>query len=306
MSSVCLICLGDVRAGEGYHARCARRLFGTARIPTIDLALSKIHTAALAMVGHTTFSGVQKKISVGFSTDRKTLQVVTEGGRYILKPQTETYPALPENEHVTTRLAELVDVAVAPSGLIHLSDGTRAFIVQRFDRRSDGRKVHQEDFCQLAEQPPRAKYAGTAELCVRLLRKFATEPPVEILKLFRMLVFGWWTGNGDVHLKNLSVLVDPRGIVKLTPAYDQVCTRLVIPQDTLALPVGGKKDNLSRKSWLAFAEYAGLTRKAAERVLERQAAALAPAQELLERCCLPAEQKARYADLLAARTRQLV
>ncbi|HRX87293.1 MAG TPA: hypothetical protein P5572_19885 [Phycisphaerae bacterium] len=77
MSSVCLICLGDVRAGEGYHARCARRLFGTARIPTIDLALSKIHTAALAMVGHTTFSGVQKKISVGFSTDRKTLQVVT-------------------------------------------------------------------------------------------------------------------------------------------------------------------------------------------------------------------------------------
>lgn len=50
------------------------------------------------MVGHTSISGIQRKISVGLSRDRSTLQVAIEGGRYVLKPQAQTYPHLPEND----------------------------------------------------------------------------------------------------------------------------------------------------------------------------------------------------------------
>ena len=110
--SVCRICLGETSGREEYHPRCLRQLFGTTKRPTLNIEIGKLHTAALAMVGHTSLSGIQKKISVTLASDRETLQVASAGGRYLLKSQTGTYPSLPENEHVTTRLAELVGIEV--------------------------------------------------------------------------------------------------------------------------------------------------------------------------------------------------
>lgn len=300
MSFVCRICLKPVR-DQVYHAACLRGLFGSAKVPQLDISLAKLHTAGLAMVGRSSLSGVQKKISVTLTTDRETLQVAADGGRYILKPQTETFPALPENEHVTTCLAKLVEIEVPPSGLVALSDGSLAFISKRFDRLPDGRKLRQEDFCQLAEQSPKDKYEGSAELCVRLLRKFASEPLIEILKLYRLLLFAWWTGNGDMHLKNLSLFTDTQGIMRLTPAYDLVSTRLVIPDDPLAMPVLGKKSKLTRKTWVEFAEYCAIPKKTAQRVLENQASVEETANDAIESCFLPAGQKAALKELLTER-----
>lgn len=304
MSQICRICLKPVRDQE-YHAACLRALFGVAKVPQLDISLAKLHTAGLAMVGRSSLSGVQKKISVTLTTDRETLQVAAEGGRYILKPQTETFPALPENEHVTTCLAKLVEIEVPPSGLVALSDGSLAFISKRFDRLPDGRKLRQEDFCQLAGQSPKDKYEGSAELCVRLLRKYASEPLIEILKLYRLLVFGWWTGNGDIHLKNLSLFTDTQGITRLTPAYDLVSTQLVIPDDPLALPVVGKKTKLTRRTWRDFADYCGIPKKTAARVFGRQASVEAAANEAIEACFLPADQKVALKELVAERSSSL-
>ena len=188
-----------------------------------------------------------------------------------------------------------------PSGLVALSDGSLAFISKRFDRLPDGRKLRQEDFCQLAEQSPKDKYEASAELCVRLLRKYASEPLIEILKLYRLLLFAWWTGNGDMHLKNLSLFTDTQGIMRLTPAYDLVSTRLVIPDDPLALPVLGKKSKLTRKTWVEFAEYCAIPRKTALRVLEKQASVEGAARDAIDACFLPAEQKIALKELLAER-----
>lgn len=303
MSRACRICLGEIEGEDEYHPRCLRALFGTAKVPTLDIETSKLHTAALAMVGHTSLSGIQKKISVNLSADRATLQVAALGGRYVLKPQTGTYPALPENEHVTTQLARLVDIDVAPNGLVSLKDGTPAYIVRRFDRLPDGRKLRQEDFCQLAELPPKDKYdGGSAELCVKLVRKYANEPPAEILKLYRLFLFIWWTGNGDMHLKNFSLLTGEDGITRLTPAYDLVCTRLVMPDDPLALPLQGKRDNLRRGVWRRFAEYCALPDRVAQRVLDKQTSVLESATNLIDRSFLPGDQKDDYKRLIAERT----
>ena len=242
---------------------------------------------------------------MNLSADRETLQVAASGGRYILKPQTDTYPALPENEHICTRLARLVDIEVAPHGLVPLQDGSLAYIVRRFDRKPDGGKIRQEDFCQLAELSPSEKYDASAERCVRLLRKFATEPLIEILKFYRLLIFCWWSGNGDMHLKNFSLMTDDEGRTRFTPAYDLVCTRLVIRDDPTALSVCGKKDNLGRSRWLQFAEYCELPRRTAERILDQQVAATPAAEQLVEACFLPQEMKAELRALVATRASQL-
>lgn len=306
MITPCRVCLHDTNhETTSYHPLCLKRLFGSTRLPTIDLALAKLHTVGLAMVGHTSLSGIQKKISVNLSADRATLQFAMEGDRYILKPQTNTYPALPENEHLTTRLAELVGIATAPNGLVLLKDGSAAFIVARFDRTSDRHKLRLEDFCQLAELSPKQKYEGSAELCVRLLRKYASEPVIEVLKLYRQLVFGWWTGNGDLHLKNLALLAGTDGRQRLSPAFDLVCTRLVIADDPLAMSVCCKKDRLSRDTWLSFAEYCALPRRAAERVLAEHIGALDAALALVAQSYLPQDMKKEYRTLLEARTSAL-
>lgn len=303
MSNVCRICLEDTASGDAYHERCLRELTGSAVVPQVDLETERLHTAALAMVGHTSLSGVQKKISVGFARkNRETLYVMASGGHYILKPQTDVFPFVPENEHVTTLLAKLAGIEIAPNGLVSLKDGKQAYLVRRFDRLVDGRKRYQEDFCQLAEQAPKDKYEGSIELCVRLLRRFTDEPLIEIIKLYRLVLFAWWSGNGDMHLKNLSVTRDEGGIVKLTPAYDLLCTRLLMPDDVFALTIAGKKDKLRRKDWLELAKYCTLPERVAESILRAQAEALEKSLELIERSFLPPDQKEAYKELVVKRS----
>lgn len=302
--SECRICLGTLKSEAHYHARCAKALFSSTRIPSIDIEMSKLHTVALAMVGSTSLSGVQKKISLALAADRKTLQVAASGGRYILKPPTGTYPHLPEIEHLTMRLARLSGIETAECGLIEV-DGQTCFITRRFDRRADGSKVRQEDFCQLAEHRPAEKYSGSGELCARILKKFATEPPLELRKLFEQLLFAWWVGNGDLHLKNLSLLVDDEGIVKLTPAYDLVATRLVIPDDELAMPIQGRTKKLKRTTWRKFAKYCNLPDRVFENALARQIDALPKALELIERSPLVKYMREALVDHLSARTKIL-
>src|SRR5688572_8132433 len=52
--------------------------------------------------------GVQPKLSALLNIKESVFEIAERGGRYILKPQTERFPFLPENEDLTMRLAVLV------------------------------------------------------------------------------------------------------------------------------------------------------------------------------------------------------
>jgi serine/threonine-protein kinase HipA len=300
VSDACFICLQPITR-DRYHPSCVRELFGTGQVPTIDVELAKLHTLALAMVGHTTLSGIQRKISLGLAGDRRTLQVSTEGGRFILKPQAQTYPSLPENEHLTMRMAGRVGIAIAPCGLIELKDKSLAYVARRFDRTDAGKKLLQEDFCQLAGKSPKDKYDSSGERCAKLVHRYASAPGIEAAKLFRLMVFVFWTGNGDMHLKNFSLLRGEDGHHRLSPAYDLLSTRLVIADDFLALSVDGNKKNLTRRQWMTYAERCRVPPRAAERILGEIAAATEDATAMIERSALPGEMKADYAALIRRR-----
>ena len=159
-----------------------------------------------------------------------------------------------------------------------------------------------EDFCQLAEKRLKDKYDGSAELCVKILRKYATEPLIEIQKLYRLILFSWWMANGDMHLKNFSLLTTTDGIRRLSPAYDLVCTKLIIPDDTLAMPVGGRDRNFTRRKWFDFAEYCQIPERAAKRLLSEQNEALEPALRLISASFLPDQIKEQYEGFLRENT----
>ncbi len=304
MTRICLSCAEP--AARVYHAACLERLFGTTQPPSLDVDLARVHTIALSMVGKTSLSGAQRKLSLRHDAQKETLQVSVEGARFILKPQSATFPHLPENEWVAQRLAALSGLVVPPAALLPLTDDTLAYVVQRFDRSPSGSKHRMEDFCQLAERPPREKYDGSAELCARIVKRFAAAPGVDLLGLFRLLLFCWWTGNGDLHLKNVALLADAEGDFHLSPVYDQLNTRLVIPDDPLALPIQGKRSRLRRATFLAFADQVGLGPKAARRALEEQAHRLESARAIIAASPLPDPMQHEWVALLEIRSGQLL
>lgn len=305
MTGTCLSCLEEATAESAGHPRCLRALFGAAHVPEIDVDLARFQTFALATIGHAAMSGVQRKLSLEPTADGRRLQAAIGRARYILKPQSHEWEALPENEHVTMNLARVSGLDVPAFGLVRLTDGSPAYLVRRFDRTRTG-KLACEDFCQLSELPPKDRYHGTAERCARLVQRHATDPAIETLALFRTFLFGWWVGDGDMHLKNLSLLRTYDGTWRLSPAYDRVCTRLVLPQDDLAMPVGGKQSNLKKSTWLDFAATCGLPAKAAERALARQVHALEPSLALVRRSSLPQHLQSRMVALLSERTQALL
>lgn len=301
--AICAICLEKTGGDAEYHPRCAQRLFGTNGVPRLDIDPGELYKIAAQMAGKMSISGVQEKISLKLSEDKARLEVAATGGRYILKPEPVRFANLPQNEHLTMCLASLVEIETPPLGMMRLNDGSPAYIIKRFDRLEDGRKLQVEDFCQLDEKPLRDKYKGSAELCVRILRKYASEPLAEIRKLFRLLLFGWWVCNGDMHLKNLSLLTLADSTRRLSPAYDLVSSKLVLSSDdTTAMTIGGKSKNISRKMWLDFAQYAGIPPKAAESLIADQVKALEPSVSLLQNSFLPEEKKAEYERIIRERT----
>lgn len=167
--------------------------------------------------------GVQPKLSVRLRYKSGEFEIVDRGGRFVIKPQHETYPNLSENEGLTMSLAALCAVETPVSGLVRCSDGTWSYFVRRFDRAGHKERVPLEDFAQLAGLSRYTKYDFSMERLVKLLDEHCTFPAIEKVKLFRRCLFNFLVGNEDMHLKNFS-LITRDGKVELAPAYDYLNT----------------------------------------------------------------------------------
>jgi serine/threonine-protein kinase HipA len=305
--SACLVCLGDTPPDTGngrYHAACLRRLFGTEVLPRIDLDLQHLPARVAPEIGKMSISGMQRKALMRLSRGKESLVVATRRSRFILKPQLETFSHVPENEHASMLIAALVGMDVPRFGLFHLTDGSLAYVVKRYDRTARG-KLHQEDFCQLAGRPARERGRGTAAECAALVARNATEPEADLRRLFTHLLVAYWIGNGDLHLKNLSMLRGDDGAFRLAPAYDLVCTR-IYGDKTMSLPVGTKNKDFRRRDWLDFAEmHTRMTRSDAGAVIDGLLACTARALAVLARSPLPESLRKDYARVVQKRSRSL-
>ena len=84
-----------------------------------------------------------------------------------------------------------------------------ALLIERFDIRpsqNDARRMAMEGFCSLLDLTPEEKYQGTIQKAGRALRSISTTPEVDLLTLFKRALFPWLIADGDMHLKNLSIL----------------------------------------------------------------------------------------------------
>ena len=210
----CLYCYKPLKDGQtDFHPACARKLFGVKEAPTLPYCRSQISDLAKQVVrAQTTLTGVQAKLSLdvnpGGRNEPDRFTIVGLWGRYILKPQTDAYRALPELEDLTMHMAEAAKIAVVPHSLIRFADGELCYITRRIDRDRNGYKIAMEDMCQLSERLTEYKYKGSYEQIAKLIKKYSATPQLDLVNYWEVVVFSWITGNSDMHLKELFALQD--------------------------------------------------------------------------------------------------
>ena len=289
-----------------YDDKTLRAMFGKPIQPTIPISLDEISIEAQKLAGKLSISGVQPKLSVRL--DGEKLVPVEKDGQYILKPQTQDFPELPQNEYLCMQMGRRFDLNTAQFVLLELSDGSPAYVVKRFDRFKKGRRVEKlacEDMHQILGGPD--KYAGSHEQVAKVIKEHCRFSPLELQRLFEMTIFNFAIGNGDAHRKNFSLLTSADGTVALSPAYDLVSSRLVIPEEDeqLALSLNGKHNRLRRADFLTFAEHVGI---AATYAADRIAGLLSLQDEFLQmvgESMLTAGLRDRLKDILTERLSRL-
>lgn len=211
--------------------------------------------------------GVQEKASARMIS----VPVARAGERFLLKIDPPEYPHVVENEAFFLALAHRHRIATATATLVHDGDGRPGLLVRRFDRIAQPSgatlAVACEDACQVLGRWPADKYNLTAEQVVTALADRCAARPVALRALFQQLCFGWLTGNGDIHAKNLSILSTPDGEWRVAPAYDLPST-VPYGDKSLALSMVDRRRGIARSHLLGFAAAVGLPNRVAVRVLD--------------------------------------
>lgn len=213
-------------------------------------------------------AGAQGKLPVVLVDGAIAVPRPGEPSTHLIKPEPLRFPDLAANEAFCLALARAarLDAARAEWRTV---EGRAFLLVERYDRDAglgNVARLHQEDFAQALGVPSNRKYAAEGGPTFRdafaLLRRAATRPAREVLKLADAALFNVIVGNADAHAKNFSLLRRATGEVVLAPLYDLVATRAwpeLSPR--LAMRFGGAAnlEEIEPESFTRFAADAGLT-----------------------------------------------
>lgn len=308
----CLHCYKPLSDGEvDYHKGCARKIFESAIVPVLPYTRANIKELAREIVAaSTTVTGVQAKLSLDISRGKageaQRFTIVGLWGKYILKPQTDRFANLPENEDLTMHMAEAAGIKTGPHSLIRFADGELCYITRRIDRTRQGGKIAMEDMCQLSERLTEDKYKGSYERIAKLIRQHSAAPLLDVVNFWEVVVFSWLTGNADMHLKNFS-LYRPADNYMLAPAYDLLSTALAMPEDDeeLALTLNGKKKRIRRDDFEKAMLENGMKDNAIAKLFDRFSKSVPKWHGLINESFLPKALQKAYHDKIDIMARRL-
>jgi serine/threonine-protein kinase HipA len=307
----CLYCYKEISTSDNvdYHPACAKKFFGTTVAPLLPYRLDEMEMLAKEIIDLSiTVPGVQPKLSLGSvkaklnngQENRLTIMNALDGN-YILKPQNAMYHQMPENEHLSMKLAELFEINIVPSNLIRLTSGELCYITKRVDRKANGNKIHMIDFLQILELEQ--KYLGTMEMLGKKIGELSANTLMDQFRFFELAVFNFIIGNNDMHLKNFSMILSDYGWT-FSPAYDLMNVKIILPKDQedTALKLGGKKQNFNRGYFDRLGKVLELNDKQIRAVYQRLKSWLPSAIQLIEQSFLQEAATKRYIDLIEKRS----
>ncbi len=204
-------------------------------------------SAALVTKSHLSLTGASGKAGLYYdeTEDQWFLPIGSAPSTHIVKQSHIRLDRIVLNEQLCMLTAKKLGITVPDSQIItfdhQIDDGNILFATKRYDRRftdrskqdNNGHKIplrlHQEDFAQALGIQSERKYekdhAGYLKKMFRLLAESASDPIQSQMALWRIIVFNYFIGNTDNHIKNSSLLYGASlDNIELAPAYDMVST----------------------------------------------------------------------------------
>ncbi len=150
----------------------------------------------------TSLAGMQPKVSIPNANTVQTDRAVPQKD-LIVKSFDAEFPLLTVNEFVCMQAARHCGLEPPKT---YLSENLETYVVERFDRSSDGTKLGYEDFTTLMKKSngPNAKYTSSYETLLKATYLY-TSSVAEVEKMYKYIVFNCLIGNGDEHLKNFAL-----------------------------------------------------------------------------------------------------
>ena len=310
MNKRCLYCYKSLDADSvgDFHESCSMTFFDVKQQPLFEHSLTQMAELAKNVVERSVaVPGVQPKLSLSIVNDtiqdgnKGRLTVVGAlGGNYIFKPPSNQFAEMPENEHLTMRIAESFGIKTVKSSLIRLQSGELSYITKRIDRTDTGEKIHMLDMFQITEAFD--KYKSSMEKIGKALNDYSDNTLLDKLKFFELAIFSFITGNNDMHLKNFS-MIHLANTWTLAPAYDLLNVAIVNPEDTeeLALTLEGKKKKLKWEHFERLGRNLELNDKQINGVVKRFEKNKPKALKWIDNSFLSSDYKQKYKTLLEER-----
>lgn len=164
------------------------------------------------------------------------------------------------------KLAKEAGIEISESSLYEENDRFH-FLTKRFDRTSNGEKIHMQTFGALAGIDYKVQKASSYETLFRLMKRLQL-PHKQYEQQYRRMLFNVIARNHDDHVKNFSFMMNKDGRWQISPAYD-ICfsyspggTWTSVHQSS----INSKYDNFTKDDLLDFAKTFGI--KKANNILE--------------------------------------
>lgn len=156
---------------------------------------------------------------------------------------------------------------------------------------------------QLIETLTENKYRGSMERIGKVIHKYSGYPGIDAIRFFELTLFSYITGYSDMHLKNFSLIRNEDDEIMLSPAYDLLSTKLLMPKDKedLALTLNGKKNNIKKKDFDLFANQLGINEAALHKIYSNFGDSFHQMTTLINKSFLSDQMKEKYILLFTER-----
>jgi serine/threonine-protein kinase HipA len=146
--------------------------------------------------------------------------------------------------------------------------GRRHFMTRRFDRLSDGGKLHMQSLAAMGHFDFNSAGAYSYEQAFDVIKRLGLSMLAREQQ-FRRMIFNVVARNQDDHVKNIAFLMDQAGAWSLSPAFD--VTYAYNPTGPWTsrhqMTINGKSDDFTREDFKAVAQVAGLKHGKSETIL---------------------------------------
>lgn len=198
-------------------------------------------------------------------------------------------------EMVVNALAVGCGLNVAHAEARKFASDHHCFLVRRFDRTADGRRLHFASAMTMTghvDGDDASTGASYLELA-KVLMRHGAQPNIDLRELWARIVFNLLVSNADDHLRNHGFLLEPDAGWRLSAAYDMNPVALA---DGLKLNITEADNALNLELAREVCEYFRLSLKDADEIVDDFRGIVGQWRTLATRLALSAREQERMAD----------